>query len=382
MTGHSRLFPPSGAARWINCTASAEAAARYRDEPGDAAMEGTAWHYLAETCLTTGAEPEAYLGRTITVREGKTERKFVVDRNMLVDTRMMVDYVRALVQTPGESHVESRVDLSHLHPDCFGRCDVWHLGVDGILTVADGKYGRVDVPVLSDSGTLNWQMVVYALGILEELSRKTHPHRMPDRIRLVIIQPRSLQPGPRIKYHTVPASEILALEAVVRQAIHNVVHNPTFKMGDWCKYCPALGQCPESQSEIKALAPVLLSTALSANDAGRILARKDLLMKIVKEAEKVAEETLLRGGEVPGFKLVTSRKHRQWSDEDAAADAAGSIKGAFSVVSPSQMEKLPGGRAIVDKYAIIPPGEPTVAKMDDKRAPYVAKTADQMFGGK
>ena len=380
MAEHSRLFPPSGAARWINCSASAEAVTHYPDVPGDAAMEGTAWHWLVEQCLVQGVDADLFLGRTILVRQDNAERRFVVTREMATDAMLDVNFTREVVRTPGASHVESRIDLSHLHPDCFGKCDLWHVGDNGVLTVKDSKYGRVDVPVLHPDGTLTWQLVLYALGILEKLSREMHPLRMPTQVRLVIVQPRSIQPGPRIKHHTVDVVKILALEPVVRAAIHRVVTNPTFVMGEWCKNCAALGQCPPSQEETRALAPVLTSVALTPYDAARILSRKDLLEKIVKEAEKVARETLLRGGDVPGFKLVTGRKHRQWSDEDKVYDAASDIPGAYAVVTPAQMEKLPGGKEIADRYATIPPGDPTLAPASDKRPPYVARTAEQMFG--
>ena len=378
MTAHSRMFPPSSASTWINCSASAHAKLRYFDAPGEPAMEGTAFHWVVQQCLEQGIEPSMFLGRTINVREGAMERKFVVTRDMVTDAKLDIDFTREIVKVPGESHVEAEIDLSHIAPDFFGHCDLWHFGGD-VLTVKDTKYGRVDVPVVYPDGTLNWQMTIYALGILELLSRQMHPSKMPAFVRLVIVQPRSIMPGPRIKHHTIDVAQILALEHTLKLAVHAVLHDPTFKMGDWCKYCPALGQCPPSQEESKALAPILLAPTLTALDAGRILSRKTLLEKIIKEAEKVASETLLRGGEVPGFKLVTTRKHRQWSDEDAAADASAGINGAFKVVTPSQMEKLPGGKEIVDRYATIPPGEPAVAPISDKRPPYVPRSADEIF---
>ena len=139
MVEHSRLFSPSGATRWINCSASAEASTRFEDEPGEAAQEGTAWHFLGESCLTQGVEPEAFLGRTITVREGKVERKFVVSREFVADARLSLDFKRELIASGGEVHAEADIDLSHLHPDCRGRCDLWHLSLDGVLTVLDDK---------------------------------------------------------------------------------------------------------------------------------------------------------------------------------------------------------------------------------------------------
>jgi hypothetical protein len=380
MTEHSRLFPPSGARRWVNCTASAEAVTHYPDVPGESAQEGSAWHWVTERCLVDGVDASMFLGRTVVVRQDAVERRFVVTREMAVDVQLAVNFVRDVVKSPGESRVEARIDLSHIHPDCFGRCDLWHCG-DDTLTVADGKYGRVDVPVLYPDGSLNLQMVLYALGVIEELSRRTHPRNMPARVRLVVIQPHSIQPGPRIKHHTVSVDQVLALEAVVRRAVERVVSSPTFVMGDWCRYCPALGGCPPTQDALAAIAPVLLGNGdMSGADAGRILQRASLLEAIVERARDVARENLMRGAPVPGFKLVTGVKHRKWTDEDAAADAAADVRGAFKVVTPAQMEKLPGGRVVVDRFAAVPPGDPVVAPESDKRAPYVARSAEQIFG--
>ncbi len=381
MSEHSRLFPPSGASRWMNCSASAEAVTRYADEPGEAAMEGTAVHWLVQQCLEQGIDAKLFLGRTISVQQGRVERKFVVTRDIATNVQMDVDFTREVLRTPGEAHVEALIDLSHFAPDFFGHCDFWHFGDDGVLTVKDTKNGRVDVPVLYPDGSLNKQMSLYALGVIEELSRKLHPSRMPTSVRLVIVQANSIAPGPRIKRHTVDIVKILTMEHTLRQAIHEIIHAPKFTAGHWCEHCPALGSCPPTRAEIVALAPVLLSVGdMTPADAGRILARKPLLKKIVEDAERVALESLLRGGDVPGRKLVTGVKHRQWSDEDAVYDAAGAIPGALEVVSPGKMEKLPGGKEIVAKYATIPPGGPVVAETSDKRPPYVARSADEVFG--
>lgn len=385
MSEHSRLFPPSGAYRWVNCSASAAAVAQYPDPPDESAMEGTAWHWLVEQCLVRKdffflRQPEDILGRTIVVREENVERSFVVTREMATDARLAVDFVRAVAQTPGTGRVEARIDLSWIEPGFFGRCDVWHLGVDRVLTVADGKYGRVDVDVAYPDGTLNWQMVVYALGVVEELSQTLRPEQMPHHVRLVVIQPRSIMPVPRVKQVVVPAEQLLALETPLRQAVERVKNIPTFTAGPWCKYCPALGACPATQDDAQSLAPLLQRTELTATDAARILSKKDLLDKIVKEAERVALDSLLRGIDVPGFKIVTGRKHRTWRDEDLAAQRAAEVLGAFKVVTPAQMEKLPGGREVVAELAHTPPGDPTVAPTSDKRLPYVARSAAEMFG--
>jgi hypothetical protein len=379
MSAHAR-FAPSAAHRWLNCTGSVDAAACYADPPSEAAQEGTAGHWLLERCLVEGWNAVDALGRTIVVSEDGIERSFVVSRDMVTDVQLGVDYIRQVVKTPGVSAVEYRVDLSFLEVDQFGTSDLWHHGVNGVLTIADFKYGRIDVDPIA-----NVQMMIYLAGILRAIDEKrVETHKAPITIiKIVIIQPRSVAPVPRIKEWTTTPAAVLHLASHAADAMLRANRAPAFQMGDWCKYCPALGACPVTQEETKQLVPILTATELTPADAVRILSRKNLLESIVKRAEKVALEAMMNGIRLPGYKLVTSVKHRQWRDENLARqrllDAAGGA--ALTIVTPAQAEKLGAdAKSVVNELAFTPAGEPTVAAESDKRTPYTRRTAAQIFG--
>ena len=372
MSDHAR-FAPSAAHRWLNCTASVDAASHYSDPQSFEAAEGTAAHFLLERCLVDGGDPADHLGRTIVTRENHVERKFVIDKDMAQDVAIATEFIRGVVARPGFSGVESRVDLNFLEVGTFGTADLWHWGEDGVFTVADFKYGRGDVDVIQ-----NPQLMLYALGLIEPY-RNSKPHS----VHLAIIQPRSVMPVPRIKTWTFPLAKIYQIAADAHDAITEANRNPQFKTGAWCKHCPALGHCPATEDAATALAPSLLTADMTVADAARIMERKDLLEKIVGRAEKLLLEAALRGVKVPGYKLVTGIKHRQWRDENLAKQRLADEFGAdcLKAPTPSAAEKLGhSARKITAELAYTPPGDPVVAREDDKRSPYVAKTADAMFG--
>jgi hypothetical protein len=395
MSDHARLAP-SASHRWLNCTASVEASQRYHDPQGEEAAEGTAAHWVLEQCLTGGYQPRDFLGRTIVVRENHVERRFVVDGDMAHDVDVGVDYIRSVAQQPGWSGVEQRVDLSCFEHGLFGTTDLWHVARDAsLLTLADFKYGHGDV-----SPVENPQLLLYLCGVLDMLRRGVLAGNMPERCRVVIIQPRSVVPGPRVKEWDVPAGYLDGIDeniraitgiaiakggfvARVQDAITGVNRFAEFKMGQWCRHCPALGECPLTVAEAQGLAPSLLAADLTVMDAERILARRDLLERVVEKAEGVMLKALIAGHRGSRFPLVVGTKHRVWRDENLARqrleEAVG--PGCLRPPTPAQAEKLGrDAKQIVAELSVTPAGEPKVGKVGDTRPPYVARSTEQMFG--
>jgi Protein of unknown function (DUF2800) len=373
MNDHAR-FAPSSAHRWMNCTASVDAAACYTDIHGEAAAEGTAAHWLLEQCLLNGGNPIDHLGKTIKVIEGASERKFVVTRDMARDISLGVDTIRDIVKAPGWSGVESRVDLSFIEVGQFGTCDLWHWAQSGVLTIVDFKYGRKDVDVEN-----NQQLQLYAAGVM---NAPPAPANILSSVRLVVVQPRSVAAVPRVKVWTVTPDVIEKTALLAQERILEANRAPYYEMGPWCEYCPALGDCPKSNREIVSLGPLLASIDMSPDKAARVLARRDLIEKILDKAEKCALDALMHGQKLPELGLFTQRKHRQWRDPEIAKQALVEAVGpdALQVVSPSQAEKLgKDAKAIVGELAYTPDGEPRVGVKGDKRPPYVPRTAAQMF---
>lgn len=376
---HSKLLAPSSSHRWMHCTASPHAAQHYKDEPGEAAMEGTAAHWLLEQCLVDGSDPAALVGRTLTVVQDHITREFVISQEMASNVlHCGISPVREIAQRPGMSRVEVKAQLGYIDPELFGRTDVWHFGSDRWLTVFDFKYGRVDV-----SPERNEQLMIYALGIYREHVAPIVGEDVAG-VNLIIGQPRSLLPGPRIKTWQCSLVDLLDFELELRVAVNGVRHRPEFKMGSWCGYCPALGACPLSQEAAVNIGPILAQTDLTPLEASRVLTLKKLLEKKIKDAAAVGKDALMRRQDVPGFKLVTGAKHRRWRDEDQAKDALIEAVGisALKIPTPAQTEALgPDAAAVVDRLSFLPPGEPEIAASDDKRSAFVAKSASEMFKG-
>ena len=376
---HSKLFAPSSAHRWMRCSASSEAASRYVDQPGEAAMEGTAAHFLLEKCLVEGSSPHDFLGRTIAVTQDRCTREFVVSKQMANDVlHCGVEPVRHIVSLPGTSRVESKVGLPHIHKELRGTADVWHFSpVSGWMHIFDYKYGRLDVSPDTE------QLKIYALSVYHEFVKPLAGENVAG-VRLMIGQPRSLTPGPRVKHWDCTLTDLQDFELQLRVAVNDVLHHPKFTVGEWCKYCPALGSCPATVALAVSLGPVLAAGDMGPDDAAKILAAKDLLETKIKQAQRVAMDALMKGQKVPGWFVATGTKHRQWRDEDMARDALVDAVGvgALKPPTPSQAEALGAdAKSVVTRLAFTPPGEPTLARVGDKRAPYVAKSAAEMLGG-
>lgn len=385
MSDHAR-FAPSAAHRWLNCTGSVDAASRYDDPASEAGQEGSAAHFLLERCLVDGGNAVDHLGRTIRVSERGVTRIFVVTHDMARDVQMGVDVVREIVSHPGVSGVEARVDLSFISQDAFGTTDLWHWGQDGVLTIVDFKYGRGDVAV-----EMNDQLMIYAAGVYEGICRQEQipqegflplHYIKPARITLIIVQPRSVAPTPRVKTWTFEAKYVEHIVQRAFDAITAANRAPSFVEGPWCTHCPALGECPATNNH-RDLAASLLTSDMTIADAERILRRKDLLEKIVERAEKELLKAMLDGYKSEYFPLVTRRKHRQWRDADMARQRIVDEIGphALEAPSPSETEKLgAAGKAIVAELSFTPPGEPVIGKPGDKRASFIPKSAETMFG--
>lgn len=382
MSDHAR-FAPSSAHRWLNCSASVDVVTRYPDPPTEAKQEGTAAHFLLERVLVDGGSPHDHLGKTIVVKEQGVERRFVVTREMANDVAIGSDTIRDIAKTPGVSGVEAKVDLGFIDVGMFGTTDLWHWGQDGVLSIADFKYGRLDV-----SAERNEQLMIYAAGVYEalkkELVARCNPNvPEPHQITLYIIQPRSVFPTPRVKVWSFPASEIEAVIDRAQDMIMEANRTPRFRAGPWCRHCPALGECPVTENNLKDVPALLGTVDMTVSDAAHILLRKDMLEKIVERAEKVMLDALLSGRyKSDDFPLITKTKHRQWRDKDLAKQRLVEEIGpqVLEPPTPAAAEKLgKEAKKIVQELSFSPPGDPAVGRAGDKRAAYLPKSAEAMF---
>lgn len=387
-TTHAKLAP-SAAQRWSRCTASVYVESGYPDSESAFAAEGTAAHELAAQTLiqamrdpgaftTAGlavGDPALYLGHPIDVKG----QPFVVTSEMADHVHQYTAHV--LTQAQGATlMVEQRLDLSAvLKVDKqYGTADAVIIG-DDELQVHDLKYGQ-GVKVSAQD---NPQLMLYALAALE-IAQVASPVQ---RVRLVIHQPRlhhcdeqvlSVDELATFAQRIAPKAE-RAIAIVRSQAPSEADFAPSEKA---CTFCKASGAC---KAQKKAVVQLVNATqeahSLSAEEMGKALEGLPLVEQWCKAIKAKAQQRLMEGQSVPGFKLVLGRAgNRKWGDAEQAAQvllSAGvpeSVCFERSLVSPTTLEKLKKQGTVPEQaFALVSPHitrsepQPTIAPESDRR---------------
>ena len=156
-----------------------------------------------------------------------------------------------------------------------------------------------------------------------------------------------------------------------------------YSAGAHCKFCPHAGRCREltktcteyvETHSLRVAVPVL-----APHEVAEVLQMEPLVTLWLKRVKAQALNTLLDGGEVPGYKVVEGRASREWVDELRVAErlrAADFNTEEFTkteLLSPAAMEKALGKKKVaellpdlIDKKS----GAPTVVPASDKRPTY------------
>lgn len=381
----------SSAHRWIACPGSV-ALARTVERRGSspAAREGTKAHGLAENVLRywrETREPESGLrarwreGTSFKWTDHEEEMSGEVEQEMLDQVMVYVDRVVSIVaqHTMAAVYLEKHVTLKNLVRDgMFGTSDVI-IDVGKTLYVIDFKYGYSPVHLIGEGGDLNSQLMYYAAGALDGFKWRH------ETVFLEIVQPRS-QEVEDVQSHGVPARYVKEwAETTLFDAAH-AVDEPDAPLvpGEHCRFCDALAICPAVHSETQSLAASDFAGVAPRvpNDPvgiSKVLKFAPVIDAWLRECEAHAQALLERGTEVPGFKLVRKKTNRKF-DTDSPKELIGKLRkagfrNAISPVdlmaepkmkSPAQLEKLIG-KEIVNKVAVKPEGDVTVAAESDAR---------------
>lgn len=331
MDNHSAahaLLAPSAAEQWLNCPASVRLSRDLPEEESSAyAKEGSYAHSVAEDFL----------------RFGKTDKE--VSDEMLEHVMVYVDYAASLVGFDSEYGVESKGPCSFkssVAKYLFGTADFWALSGD-TLTIVDFKYGQ-GVKVQAEE---NSQLKLYALSVLLKLKNPS----VIEKVRLVIIQPRTPIGAPIEEWDTTPKDLLVWDEKTVSPCAEAALHVAAEpKAGPWCRWCKASGTtCFTGAGDVT---PMVVAP-LDLEKAVKVLEVADTFNRVNKAAYSMLLAELERGVSVPGVKLVRGRAGvRKWLDADKAqAELVKALgDGAFKpreLVSVAQAEKSIGGK---DKF--------------------------------
>ena len=390
MSKHSLIFSPSSAHRRLACPGSARLEAACKDVPSVYAEEGSAAHALAERCLRMDENAAKYKERKLvrvntgwSMLQAGTKRTdgWEVTGEMVEAVQVYLDFVRSFRTPASNILIEQRVRVTE---ECFGTADYIDAQAFGQILVADYKHG-VGVAVSPEG---NPQAMIYALGAV---LASPYDH---STVKVAIVQPRSRE-GSAIKTWDTTVDYLRQWQQEVLLPGIEACKNPDAPLasGSHCKFCKALGVCPEVNKEVTAMvqmhAPALPNPALMTNaDLARVLDKMDLAKSWLAEVEALAFRKVESGEDVPGYKIVAGRNSRDWADigqaetllESQLADRAYVRK----LLSPAQAEKA-FKECSLDAKALAPliattPGKPTLAPANDKR-PALAPSAQRAFAG-
>jgi len=353
------FLSPSSSVRWYFCPPSAHLCEQYPDQGSIFAAEGTEAHALCEYLLKNA------LG--IECPDPRPSMQFY-SPEMEEAARGYTQYItekaeayKAAGITPSV-YVEQRLDLRGYIPESMGTADCVIIAGD-TAEIIDFKYGMHRVPATS------MQLRIYALGACEVFSTLYEFAR----VRMCVYQPRLSS----VDETEMTVAELYTwareeLSPRARQAFDGV---GDFACGEWCRLCRARRNC-------RALAEYQLEIArnefrdpavLSDEEIAEVLSRVDGLIAWAEGVREYALGEALRGHAYPGFKVVSSRGYRRFTDDAEAAarvTAAGMDPWEKRLLGIGAMEKMLGKKKFAELLSDLvsrPEGKPVLAPETDKR---------------
>ena len=416
------LLSPSSAKKWLSCPAALACEFGLPNESGQAAVNGTVMHLVAETVLNRVIKGEDICADTYkgvyALNEGKGPIKaltkpekgaVLITDDFVSQVNKYVDYCRPIIDAAELIEVESRVNLTRvLHPErrlrmpasggglltdeplhTFGTADLVALTPDftpeggSVLIVGDLKTGRHKVLAKE-----NKQMMLYALGLLRKLKRLYDI----TAVRLFIFQPYA---GGVDEWDTTPEAlelfgkfaskaALKAIDAFERgkKGLKPADFRPGNDACQWCRFaekCNAKRKVASSIGDAYELEDRTEPSEMSLDQLKAEWDKLPLMRQHIADIEKAMYAALMRGEQVEGLKLVEGRPgNRSWDDqkwvEELAArhDVDMDLLIKKSVMSPTDAEKVLKGTyarmwAELETHVVRKPGQPSIATADDKR---------------
>lgn len=402
------LLSPSSARKWMACPAALACEFGLPNESGQAAVNGTAMHTLAEIHLNqfikqTSLPLERNLGAYV-LNDGKGPVRALVKQekgavkiteDMLMQVGRYTDYCIPIALGAEVFEVETRVNLTRvLHPgvhlktpngsdagplQTFGTADLVAVMPDGMLIVGDLKTGRHKVLAKE-----NKQMMLYALGLLRVYKRLYDI----TAVRLVIFQPYA---GGADEWDTTPEAleqfgkfaSKAALKAIdAFQRGKKGLKPADFRPGnDACQWCRFAESCNAKRKVASREVESDLSDDSTEMSLDQLKAEWDklpLMRQHIADVEKAMYAALMRGERVEGLKLVEGRPgNRSWIDPEKIIEAYGDGVMKSVLMSPTEAAKvLP--EDVLSMFVTRKPGQPSIATSDDKRPAWTPATDDDL----
>lgn len=398
------LLSPSGAKKWLTCSASLACEKDIPNTSGKAAVTGTACHTISEihlnqyikgTALPLAREVGAYV-----LDEGKGQIKalirpmkgaVLITADMIEQVRKYTDYCKAIIDVATYVKLEMRVNLTGvLHPgyegvETFGTADLVAVRElanteEHMLIIGDLKTGRHRVEAKE-----NKQLMLYALGVYRRLKRRYNI----TMVRLVIFQPYAggasewdiSVEGLELFAKFAQKRALLALDAYYRGK-KNLKASDFKPSVDGCQWCRFSEQCAARTKTVNAVLAEELeddfALELTPEQLVAEYEKLPLLRQHIDKVEKAMAAALHSGKKVPGYKLVEGRLGtRAWKDAEKVAELYGDKLTKEVLMTPTEAVKVIPEEELKD-FITRKPGAPCVAAADDKRPEWNRVTAEDL----
>jgi len=359
--------------RWSACPGSVRLSKGIESPESSYAREGTIAHEWAAKVLLDGKKisqvPKGEMRDAVALYVDVVRSDFERDRKFDKDG------------FGGGLWVEQHLDLSWVHPGCYGTADaVVYKYAAKLLQVYDFKFGSGIVVDPKD----NPQLKYYALGCLDL------PSIQPEHVEVIIVQPRADHPDGPVRRWRFPVVDILDFAADLDQAAERT-KDPDAPLvpGSHCRFCPASGTCPELLKQSTELAVKDFSDVerYDPKELSKVLSKLPMLEAFVKSTREFAYAEAVAGRSPPGWKLVDKRATRKWKDEDKAErtiietfDLTTKDVYTYKIKSPPQIEKLIGKKdfKLLDDHVVKESSGTTLAPESDNR-PDASQKLLEMF---
>lgn len=345
---HSKLGA-SNAKRWMHCPGSVRLNETIPEPPSSPyAVEGTRAHRIAELCLGAD-EPTAenyrgveYFDPDMTTWRATDEMCDAVD--------VFLGAVYAVLGRDDELYVESKLDLSSVHPGMFGTADAIVIKPKTLeMHVFDFKYGAGVVVEVEN----NEQVKYYALGALKLFAK----HGI-QKVTCWIVQPRAPHADGPVRSVVYDPLELLDWQEELHAAAQRT-ENPNAPLvpGEWCKFCKAADAmvCPAFKDQAVAsasdafgqiVAPPAIES-MSLEEIGRRLDQLPALKAYIKKLEEYADSNAREGRLPAGYKWIFGRGRRVYNTSETdvlfrVLEETGQYVARRACPSPAELEKLLG----------------------------------------
>lgn len=272
-------------------------------------LEGTATHWVGESCLLSGG-----MLSPIDFTDSSAPNCVFLSEALLTAPQQYVDHVRGVLRELGASEsdleVEKRVDLSWVDIEMFGTsdCQYYHEPTKTIY-VWDYKNGY-DAVEADD----NPQLAFYALDRPEA-----------ERAICFIVQPNAGGIRETMFTRAELNQWVMTFRDVAKKCRAATARRVASAQ---CKFCPAKAQCPENMSETWSRYALTVTTYCPDPTPEQIADEMDAvdaayeMLKHRRAALNLHAQRMVydRALTIPRYKLVEGLKQRKYRDEQTVID--------------------------------------------------------------